>query len=487
MSDYGHDLQFGVFLAPAADRAGSVLRQAERADELGLDLVSLQDHPYQSAFLETWTYLSVIAARTSRVKVFPNVANVPLRPPAMLARSAASLDILSGGRVELGLGSGAFPDGVAAMGGPRRTTGEAIEALEEAIAVIRALWTPGRGVRFEGEHYQLAGAHPGPFPTHPIGIWVGAYKKRMLDLTGRLADGWLPSSPYAPPEQLPEMNKLVDEGAEKAGRDPAEIRRLYNIVGSFNGTGDTFLQGPPDVWVEQLAELAVTDGISGFVLMVDANDGGSLDVFAQEVAPAVRELVARERGVPSTVESVVPRPSIQLWDESERPTGPGDYPETGSGTGQHLVEVHDHLRQELTQIRDVVRQVADGALDIGGARSLINTMTMRQNNWTLGAYCESYCRVVTMHHTAEDRSLFPQLRRADPRLVPVVDRLEQEHHMIAEVLERLDAALVALVAEPGAITELQTTMDVLTDNLLSHLSYEERELVGPLSQLPLRV
>src|SRR5262245_26791436 len=115
MPDYGHPLEFGVFLPPQADAAGDTLALARLADRLGLDHVSLQDHPYQAAFLDTWTFLSVIAASTTSVRVFPNVANLPLRPPAVLARAAASLDLLTGGRVELGLGAGGFPDAIAGM------------------------------------------------------------------------------------------------------------------------------------------------------------------------------------------------------------------------------------------------------------------------------------------------------------------------------------------------------------------------------------
>src|SRR5580704_5733112 len=177
MPDYGHDLLFGCFLTPSAEQAETTLRLAVRAEQLGLDLVSAQDHPYQPAFLDTWTLLSVIAARTSRVRVFPNVANLPLRPPAVLARAVASLDILSGGRAELGIGTGAFWDAIAAMGGPRRSPRESVDALREAIAVIRALWTPGRGARAGGQYYSVSGAKPGPFPVHDVGIWVGAYKE----------------------------------------------------------------------------------------------------------------------------------------------------------------------------------------------------------------------------------------------------------------------------------------------------------------------
>jgi hemerythrin-like domain-containing protein len=136
-----------------------------------------------------------------------------------------------------------------------------------------------------------------------------------------------------------------------------------------------------------------------------------------------------------------------------------------------------------------VDQVRRGHVTVGAARSVINTMTMRQNNWTLGAYCASYCRIVTSHHTLEDRSVFPHLRRSEAGLGPVLDRLEEEHHLIADVLDRLDAALVALVGGEGsgragrdALDALQREVDQLTDTLLSHLAYEERELIGPLAR-----
>ncbi|GAA5043645.1 alkanesulfonate monooxygenase SsuD/methylene tetrahydromethanopterin reductase-like flavin-dependent oxidoreductase (luciferase family) [Thermocatellispora tengchongensis] len=518
MADYGHDLLFGTFVTPAAEHAARVVELAQVTEEAGLDLVSVQDHPYQPAFLDAWTLLTAIAARTTRVRVFPNVANLPLRPPAVLARSAASLDIISGGRVELGLGAGAFWDAIGAQGGPRRTPGQAVAALAEGIGVIRALWTPGGEASLEGEHYRLRGAQPGPFPVHDIGIWIGAVAPRMLALTGRLGDGWLPSSPYVPPDRLPESNKIIDEAAEAAGRSPADVRRLYNIVGTFGGRGGGFLQGPPEVWAEQLAELALDQGVSAFIL---ASDGAaSIRRFAAEVVPAVRELVAAARaGAPAprpepepqapateTIRmaakvpaapnlGVVPTPDDgtrlseeRVWDESARPTGPAPdpgrrYTRHEQAAGQHLIDVHDHLRAELAQVRDIMEQVLAGAMDPGVARSHINTMTMRQNNWTLGTYCETYCRLVTVHHTLEDQSLFPHLRRADSRLAPVIDRLQAEHHAIHGVIERVDRALVSFVSAPDGAKELRAAVDLLTDTLLSHLSYEERELVEPIARL----
>ena len=304
MTDYDRPLEFGLFLTPTASDPAEVLRLALLADKLGLDLVGVQDHPYQGAFMDTWTLLSVIAARTERVRVFPDVANLPLRPPAVLAKSAATLDLVSGGRVELGLGAGGFWDAIEAMGGPRRAPGEAVAALEEAIRVIRLMWGSergsergnGRAVRFAGKHYRLGGVRPGPAPAHPIGIWVGAYGPRMLELTGRLGDGWIPSYPYAPPERLPEMNRRIDDAAAGAGREPSKVRRLYNVGGVITkGGGSGFLEGPPSLWTEQLAALALESGIDGFVFVPSGDPENQMRRFAEEVVPAVRQAVAGKR------------------------------------------------------------------------------------------------------------------------------------------------------------------------------------------------
>ncbi|MHB8589449.1 MAG: LLM class flavin-dependent oxidoreductase [Candidatus Dormibacteraceae bacterium] len=233
MSDYQHDLLFGITVPPSARDHEALLATAELADDLGIDVIGFQDHPYQPSFLDAWTLLSYVAGRTQHIRLFPNVANIPLRPPAVLARSAAALDILSAGRVELGLGAGYFIDPIVSMGAPRRTMGELVDALGEAIAVIRALLKPGPPVHFQGKYYSLTGAQPGPRPPHRIAIWLGAYKKRMLELTGRAADGWIPSLGYASPDELGKMNRIIDAAAEAAGRKPSDIRRGFNVSGSF--------------------------------------------------------------------------------------------------------------------------------------------------------------------------------------------------------------------------------------------------------------
>lgn len=294
--DYGQEIRFGFFPTPETAHHRELLRLGQLCEELGLDLIGIQDHPYQRRFLDTWTLLSVLAAQTTRVRLFSDVADLPLRPPAMLAKAAATLDVLSGGRIELGLGAGAFWEGIRAMGGPGRTPGEAVSALEEAIRVIRLVWSGERSVRFEGRFYGLRGVHPGPAPAHPVGIWIGAYGPRMLNLTGRLGDGWVPSSPYAPPSRLRDMQARIDDGAASAGRDPRAVRRLYNVFGRIaDGGRAEHLRGPAEQWVDELTGLALEMGVDTFVFGPAESPETQLRRFATEVAPRVRENVAWHR------------------------------------------------------------------------------------------------------------------------------------------------------------------------------------------------
>ena len=299
MPDYGHDLIFGTFLTPSAADPQQVVALAQTTERAGLDLVTFQDHPYQPAFLDTWTLLSWVAASTERVQLAGNVLNLPLRPPAVLARAAASLDLLSGGRVALGLGAGAFWDAIVAMGSPRLTPGQGVDALDEALDIIRGIWDVDEraALRVAGTYHHVAGAKRGPAPAHEIPIWLGAYKPRMLGLVGRKADGWLPSLGYLKPGDLAAGNARIDEAAQSAGRDPREIRRLLNLSeGSFSGAG--FLHGPPEQWVEDLLPLVLDDGIATLILSTD--DPRTITVFGQEVAPALREAVADARSTSGT-------------------------------------------------------------------------------------------------------------------------------------------------------------------------------------------
>lgn len=295
MRDYGRELEFGVSAEPLADPPDHSARLAKAADRTGLDLMGIQDHPYQRRFLDTWTLISALVPVTERLRFFPDVANLPLRPPAMLAKAAASLDVLSGGRVEVGLGAGAFWDAIVAMDGPRRTPREAVRSVEEAIEVMRLVWSDERSLRYEGELYSLNGMRPGPKPVHDIGVWVGASGPRMLDLVGRLADGWVPSLFWAPPERLPELQERIDAGAAAADRDPAEIKRVYNLSGNIGAEGDGLLEGPVSTWTGQLTRFALESGMDTFIYWPREDHERQLEIFVREVAPAVREAVAKER------------------------------------------------------------------------------------------------------------------------------------------------------------------------------------------------
>lgn len=284
--DYGHPLEFGVFITPTNTQPQVPVALTQLSEQLGFDLATFQDHPYQPAFLDTWTLLSYTAAATSTIRLAPNVLNLPLRPPAVLARAAASLDLLSGGRFELGLGAGAFWDAIEAMGGGRLSPGQALEALEEAIDLMRGIWNPDERTALpRGKYYPLAGAKRGPVPAHEIPIWIGALKPRMLRLTGRKADGWLPSLNFLQPAEIASHHERIDDAARGVGRDPAEVLRLLNV--------------PYGIEATQLADFTLTHGFSTFIVVTD--DPNALSQFAQETAPMVRELVETERARQGTL------------------------------------------------------------------------------------------------------------------------------------------------------------------------------------------
>jgi alkanesulfonate monooxygenase SsuD/methylene tetrahydromethanopterin reductase-like flavin-dependent oxidoreductase (luciferase family) len=300
LADYGHELQFGFFLDPATGNPTRTLEIASILDDLGYDLIGVQDHPYQPRHFDAMALMAYILGQTERIRVFPDVANLPLRPPLLLAKEAATLDRLSGGRFELGLGAGAFWDAIRAMGGPTREPREALAALREAIGLIRAFWA-GQSLRHEGEFYRAMGARPGPPSAHDIGIWLGVIGPRALRLTGEIGDGWVPSMAYVPPSQAAKSNAIIDEAARAAGRDPAAIRRIYNIGGDVApvieaglGDDDPQIVGPRDHWVSVLTHLAVDLGFSTFVLW-GVPTAPRLRMFIEEIAPAVKARVAESR------------------------------------------------------------------------------------------------------------------------------------------------------------------------------------------------
>jgi alkanesulfonate monooxygenase SsuD/methylene tetrahydromethanopterin reductase-like flavin-dependent oxidoreductase (luciferase family) len=259
--------------------------------------VGIQDHPYQRRFLDTFALIADLLARTTRLRFFPDVANLPLREPTMLAKAAVSLDVMSGGRFELGIGAGGFWDAVAGMGGPRRTTREAVDALEEAIPLIRAALDVGpekRVVRGAGPYYPVPGYPAGPPPAHRIEIWVGAYRPRGLRLIGRLADGWVPSFGHMDPDAFRTASAQIDEAARSVGRDPDSIRRLYNFGWQISDVPSTDepLHGPVEQWVDTLTEWADVLGVDTFVFWPADTGTEAIERFAAEVVPRVRAQVA---------------------------------------------------------------------------------------------------------------------------------------------------------------------------------------------------
>lgn len=294
---------FGISIIPSAKNAQLIFKLAQLADSTGLDFVTIQDHPYNPGFLDTWTLLISLGSTTQRVRVLPNVLNLPLRPPAMLAKEAATLDILTNGRVELGLGAGAFWEGIVSYGGPQRTPGEAVGAVEEAIQIMRTLWTPvapGQTARFAGQYYQLNDAQPGPAPVHPIGIWIGANRPRMLQVTGRMADGWIVSASYVPPENIPSLQAIIDDAAQTAGRPATAIRRAYNLAGTILQPGmpmtiarrKGIIAGSVNHWADELARYYRELRMDTFILWPIGDEEAQVRLFAEEVVPAFQSIIS---------------------------------------------------------------------------------------------------------------------------------------------------------------------------------------------------
>jgi alkanesulfonate monooxygenase SsuD/methylene tetrahydromethanopterin reductase-like flavin-dependent oxidoreductase (luciferase family) len=290
-------LQFGVFLDPRAGDIGRLRDHVREAEAAGFDYLSIQDHPYVPDFLDTFALIGTLIGETSRLRFMPNVANLPLRPAQMLAKTSASLDLLSGGRFELGLGAGRAWDQIAGLGGPRRTPREAVAAVGEAIDVLRAMWLPGRMVSLPGEHYPLA-AQTGPAPAHRIGIWLGSIGPRMLDLLGRKADGWI--APLATGyEAKPAAQHRIDAAARAAGRDPASIRRVIQLVGTVtdapyttsrprSGPGSQPIRATPDIWAKIISEFVTEERFDTVNLLPEQATTGQLRRFAAEVIPLAR-------------------------------------------------------------------------------------------------------------------------------------------------------------------------------------------------------
>jgi alkanesulfonate monooxygenase SsuD/methylene tetrahydromethanopterin reductase-like flavin-dependent oxidoreductase (luciferase family) len=291
-------ISIGISVTPTAAAYREIVAQVLAAERGGLDLIGIQDHPYQRRFLDTFALIGDLMARTSRLRFFPDVASLPMRSPSMLAKAAASLDVMGDGRFELGIGAGAFWDAVEGMGGPRRSGREAVDALEEAIRIIRAALDGERVVRGPGPHYPVPGYPSGPPPAHRVEIWVGAMAPRTLALIGRLADGWVPGDGVRRIAEFSALGAHIDEAAVAAERDPSTIRRIVNVSGTLTDSarGPGPLDGPVDQWIETLTGWALEHRLDAVVMWPSDTGTDQVERLAADVAPAVRAAVAAERG-----------------------------------------------------------------------------------------------------------------------------------------------------------------------------------------------
>ena len=284
-------LQFGLNIPTAAAPGADPVAAAVRAEELGFDFVSSSDHPCGTRpTYETWTMLCFIAAATSRIRIATRVLGVPYRVPAMIAKMAETLDRLSRGRLVLGLGGGSADDEHRAFGLGVRSPKDKTDGLEEAVTIIRGLWSE-RAFSFHGRLYRTEAAEVEPKPEHTIPIWLGTFAPRALAVTGRLADGWIPSLAYAPPDAVVGMRDRVIAAARDAGRDPAELTCVYNLqvrLGEAAPDDPDVVAGPPDAVVERLAQFAEL-GFSAFNFMLGGPDAAKqAERLAVEVIPALR-------------------------------------------------------------------------------------------------------------------------------------------------------------------------------------------------------
>jgi probable F420-dependent oxidoreductase len=282
---------FGLGISTSAAPGADPVADARRAERLGFDFVSASDHLHgEQPTFEPWTMLSWIAAATSRVRVATRVLAVPYRQPAVVAKMAESLDRLSGGRLILGLGGGALDEEFRAFGLGVRSPRDKVDGLEEAVRVIRGLWSQPT-FTFDGRLYRADGAELEPKPDHRIPIWLGTYGRRALALTGRLADGWIPSLGYAPPEQVTVMRERVLAAARQAGRDPGEITCAYNLevrVDEHAGARPSVVSGPPDAVTERLLGLLELGFTALNLIPAGPGKDDQTERLARDVLPALR-------------------------------------------------------------------------------------------------------------------------------------------------------------------------------------------------------
>ena len=284
-------VRIGLNLSTSAAPGADPVADARRAEELGFDFVSASDHLHGAhPTFETWTMLTWIAASTSRIDLVSNVLGLPYRSPAVLAKMVETLDRLSGGRFVLGLGAGGMDAEFAGFGLPVRTPGEKVDGLEDALHILRGMWARP-AYHYEGAVYGVAGAEMEPKPAHPIPVWVGGVGPRSLRLIGRMADGWLPSMAFVPPDEVRAKREVIVAAAEEAGRDPASITWAYNVTVHVNGVlkdPERAVAGSPAAVVDRLRVLIDELGLTALNVWPAGEAGEQVELFAAEVLAHLR-------------------------------------------------------------------------------------------------------------------------------------------------------------------------------------------------------
>jgi len=287
-------VMFGLNVDPSTTEDSDPVAAATSAEELGFDFVSVNDHLHGDwARYETWTMLAWMAARTSRIHIASRVLAVPYRHPAVLAKMAETFDRLSNGRLILGMGGGYSDEEFSAFGLGVPSPRDKIDGLEEAIHIVRGLWSEPT-LTFQGRLYRTKEAQLEPKPARHIPIWLGTYGNRALALTGRLADGWIPTLELAPPERIPAMRDRILSAAEGAGRDLSEITAVYNLdvrVGGNTDSPDYVVDGTPEAITDRLLDF-VKLGFSAFNLApFGPGPQEQAERLGREVIPRIRAAV----------------------------------------------------------------------------------------------------------------------------------------------------------------------------------------------------
>ena len=268
---------------------------AVRAEELGVDSVWVHDHVFNvghvlerigdKPYYEPLALLSFVAARTTRVRLGTSVLVLPYHNPIRLAKTAATLDVLSGGRLILGVGVGALENEMEAMGTPFKQRGA---FTDEAIEAMRALWTQD-DPRFEGRFSRFAGMKFSPKPLQvPIPIVVGGVSRAAIRRAARVGDGWQPLG--FSPEALAQAMGTLREEARACGRDAAAIAVAISMS-LGRGTRGRFALGTKPAEVLQNARAFADAGAETLVISITTRDPtearAALEMVGREVLPAL--------------------------------------------------------------------------------------------------------------------------------------------------------------------------------------------------------